>query len=171
MARLAAALTGLLGLAAAAPEAPYTIQLQWASKVDARTTILIPGIMTCFLPPQPSVTSNNLVLRPNFKCRTDESSTYHGGQLLGFTVYDPPTCGGEKPCPSGGRVRIHVDKEEGKDPVVTCKGSVDPLETPLYTVECSEPMKADDGRSAVKFVAIVVKAKKEEVAANSTLVV
>mmetsp|Transcript_135524 Transcript_135524/g.342874 ORF Transcript_135524/g.342874 Transcript_135524/m.342874 type:complete len:183 (-) Transcript_135524:292-840(-) len=176
-------LAGILGLAAmatiASGDAPYTIQLHWASAVDAKVGIVLPGLLSCFELPAPSVTSDNLVLTPSLARRGcySDNKTYHGGDTHGLTVYDPPHCESWPPlkpkgCPSAGKVSIRVTKEDGKDPVVQC--STSPAAFPAgYSVECTGPEAADDGKSAMKFTATVVKsaAATLEIAADSTLVV
>mmetsp|Transcript_105078 Transcript_105078/g.272113 ORF Transcript_105078/g.272113 Transcript_105078/m.272113 type:complete len:183 (-) Transcript_105078:239-787(-) len=176
-------LAGILGLAAmatiASGNAPYTIQLHWASAVDAKVGIVLPGLLSCFELPAPSVTSDNLVLTPSLARRGcySDNNTYHGGDSHGLTVYDPPHCGSWPPlkpkvCPSAGLVSIRVTKEDGKDPIVRCSTSA-PAFPAGYSVKCTGPEAADDGKSAMKFTATVVKseAAKQEALTNSMLVV
>jgi len=124
---------------------------------------VIPGILGCFELPAPSLTSDSLLLKPSLTrkgCFKDDKS-FHGGESNGLTVYDPPNCDWwpllkPKGCPSAGLVSIRVTKQDGQDPVVTCSTSA-PAFPAGYSVQCTGPEKADDGVSAMKFTATVVK--------------
>jgi len=146
----------------AAPSSPYHVQLHYETGVEAKVGIIVPGILSCMNIPDPSIKTNDLKLNPvftNTACSKD-GKTYHGKESHGLIVYDPPNCDGifhKKGCPNAGLVTIHITKEEGKDPVVTCSTGPPALGPQGYEVHCSEPEVPDDGHSNIKFTATVVK--------------
>merc|ERR1740129_1392658 len=154
----------------AAPSSPYHVQLHYETGVEAKVGIIVPGILSCMNIPDPSIKTNDLKLNPvftNTACSKD-GKTYHGKESHGLIVYDPPNCDGffhknvlpKKGCPNAGLVSIHITKEEGRDPVVTCSTSPPALGPQGYEVRCSGPQAPDDGRSNVKFTATVVESKQ-----------
>jgi len=151
--------------ALAAPSSPYHVQLHYETGVEAKVGIIVPGILSCMNIPDPSVTANDLKLNPvftNTAC-SEDGKTYRGKESHGLIVYDPPNCDGifhKKGCPNAGLVTIHITKEEGKDPVVTCSTGPPALGPQGFEVRCSSPQAPDDGISNVKFIATVVKSQE-----------
>merc|ERR1712129_599613 len=152
------------------PSSPYHVQLRYETGVGAKVGIIVPGILSCMNIPDPSIKTNDLKLNPvftNMACSAD-GKTYRGKESHGLIVYDPPNCDGffhknvfpKKGCPNAGTVTIHITKEEGKDPVVTCSTLPPALGPQGYEVRCSGPQAQDDGRSNVKFTATVVKSEQ-----------
>jgi len=148
------------------PSSPYHVQLRYETGVEAKVGIIVPGILSCMNIPDPSIKTNDLKLNPvftNTACSKD-GKTYRGKESHGLIVYDPPNCDGffhkRRGCPNAGLVSIHITKEEGKDPVVTCSTGPPALGPQGYQVQCSGPQAPDDGRSNVKFTATVVKSQQ-----------
>jgi len=149
----------------AAPSSPYHVQLHYSSGTEAKVGIIVPGILSCMNIPDPSVKTNDLKLNPVFTNRacSKDGKTYHGKESHGLMVYDPPNCDGifhKRGCPNAGLVSIHISKEEGKDPMVTCSTHPPALGPQGYEVHCSGPQAPDDGLSNIKFIATVVKSQQ-----------
>jgi hypothetical protein len=138
-------LAGRAALASAAD--PYNIELHWAvaSDVKAKVGVVLPGTLGCFNVPEPSMTQDVVTLTPSLDrpgCWQDK--TFVGNEIHGITVYDPWTCGKwpitkPKLCPSAGTVKIHVEKKDGQEPVVTCS-TAPPLKPwdAGYVIQCEQ---------------------------------
>lgn len=160
----------LLLLAALAPFAltlaappPYTIQLDYAKENEKSpdVSILIPGTLSCFKIPAPSVKSNSLLLTPQFSdtACSDLNNTYVGGESNGMEVNTPALCNHWPfpKCPNAGIVSVRVKKVGDNPPTVSCTTEAPALGPEGWKINCTGPFNATDGVSAVRFVATVLR--------------